>query len=498
MQNKTCQKQNNTYRYNRYLKTGLTIGLLLMPVAAFAQQSPTTTALPAPLTLQAAVAAALKLQPDLTAATANKDASAQRLKQTQANYYPTVRPTFTYSNQYNYGTVNRFITSDGGGGTVVPVSQGSSSETRQGEIALSYRVLDSGTRELNNRQARQNLSAQEYSAANTRQSVITTVAENYFSALRTAALVKVSEAQVARAQNTLEVVRAQVDSKVAARKDTYQAEADLLNAQVALQQARNNAALAQANLKNAIGVVGGETLTLADVTAPTEATPTTATLENGTSLPAVSTDDAASINQLAELAYHARPDIAQSQKSVEASHTSIRLAQVNAGISAALDVSAGYQYEPSGGSNRQVNLSLSYPLFDGGLVRSQVRETQAQKRAVDAQLTGLKQQVAVEVEQAYRTLAQSRVSLPAARSAQEAAEINYQAALESRREGVGSIVEVITAQTSLVQAQQNYVQAVYDFYTADAQLARAVGQADRIAQGTQGTATTTTPGGTMP
>ena len=60
--------------------------------------------------------------------------------------------------------------------------------------------------------------------------------------------------------------------------------------------------------------------------------------------------------------------------------------------------------------------------------------------------------------------------------------MNYDAAIESRREGVGTIVEVINAQTQLVQAQTNYVQAVYDFFGADAQLARAVGQADRIAQ----------------
>ena len=41
-------------------------------------------------------------------------------------------------------------------------------------------------------------------------------------------------------------------------------------------------------------------------------------------------------------------------------------------------------------------------------------------------------------------------------------------------------MDVITAQTALVQAETNYVQATYNFYTADARLARALGQADRI------------------
>jgi outer membrane protein TolC len=41
---------------------------------------------------------------------------------------------------------------------------------------------------------------------------------------------------------------------------------------------------------------------------------------------------------------------------------------------------------------------------------------------------------------------------------------------------------VITAQTSLVQAEINNVQALYNFYTNDARLTRALGQADRIGQ----------------
>ena len=98
------------------------------------------------------------------------------------------------------------------------------------------------------------------------------------------------------------------------------------------------------------------------------------------------------------------------------------------------------------------------------------------------QLESLRQQVAVNVEQTYRQVALARASVPAAEAAQQAAQINFEAATESRREGVGDIIDVITAQTLLVQAQTNFVQAVYDFYVADAQLARAVGQAERLLQ----------------
>ncbi|MBC8104598.1 MAG: TolC family protein, partial [Cytophagales bacterium] len=195
-------------------------------------------------------------------------------------------------------------------------------------------------------------------------------------------------------------------------------------------------------------------------------------------------DSSAAIGQLLQVAYRLRPDVAQARQSLEVAKTSVRLRQTNAGLQVSADVGAGYQVTPSVGNNRQVNISATYPLFDGGLVRSQRREAQAGVRGSEAQLLGLEQQVAVEVEQSFRSLALARATLPAALSAQTAAQTNYEAALESQREGVGSIVEVITAQTALVQAQTSYVQAVYTFYSADAALARAVGQADRIGQNT--------------
>jgi outer membrane protein len=436
-----------------------------------------------PLTLARAIDLALQLQPDVAAAQANREASEQRVTQAQANYYPNVSPTYNYRSQYTFGTRNQFIN-----GVVIPVQSGTTVTNRLGDIGADLTLFDSFRREYGAQQARQNLRSSLFSEQNTRQVVIADVANNYFNALRQDALVRVQEAQVARAQNTLDVVRAQVEVGTARRIDIYQAEADLLNAQVALVRSRNNAEVAQAQLKNALGIIGGERLRLADVPAPSPQTPTTAALEEGTKAsdapasPAPTQTDAELIDRYANLAFRLRPDVAQSVSNVESNQTAVKLARINNGLQVTTTLSGAYQYAPSTGNNRLLSLGLSYPLFNAGLTRAQVRASQAQVRASEANLTGQRQQVAVEVEQSYRTLAQSRAAIPAAEAAQRAAQINYEAAIESRREGVGSIVDVITAQTSLVQAQINYVQAVYDFYAADAALARAVGQADRIAR----------------
>lgn len=507
-------------------------------------QAPPTTpgnvqsvSLPSPLSLSQAIGFALRLQPTLAVAVANREAARQREVGARAAYFPTLTPQYTYNSQYTYGTVNQAV---GGGLGVVPVQVGRTNDSRSAVIGGVFRLYDSGRRDLSARQSRQERRGSEYGEANTRQTVTANVADNYFTVLRNEALVKVSEAQVARAQNTLDVINAQVGAGVAARKDTYQAQADLLNAQVQLLTAQNNAAIAQANLKNSIGVVGGEPLRLVDLPAPTEqtppvnpevagppsATPATATgaaSPSGAATPATTAPpvgggvttppakgtpatpaalpvtgtppgggiylfgNAADIDRLVQEAYRNRPDLAQAQANVESAYTSSSIARINTGFAITSDLTATQTFDPtsitsSSNDRRQVNVALTYPLFDGGYVRSQFAAARSQARASEAQLTTQRQQVAVDVENAYRTLTQTRASLPAAAAAQQAAQINYEAALESRREGVGSIVDVITAQTALVTAQTNYVQAIYNFYGADARLARAIGRADRVAQ----------------
>ncbi len=487
------------------------------PTAASAITAPTTA--PEPFTLGSLIALALRSQPSLAQAQALRDASAQRVIQGRSSYFPTVAPNYTYTNNYSFTPTSQFVptfdpvTGVQNGGSYVTLSRGRIFNSKQADISASYRLFDN-TREFSNRQTRQNLRATTYGTLDTRQSVIANVANGYFQALRNEALVRVAESQVERARNTLAVIQAQVEVGVAARKDTLQADADYQNAQVSLLQAQNNTQIAQAQLRNAIGIIGnnpaagtgiglgtGTRLPLAEVPPPTSETPLTADITTAAPAAAASVaaptqggspiaqerpslsltgDGTEAIGQLLSVAYRTRPDVLQAQQSLEVSKTSVRLRQVNAGLQLSADVGVGYQITPTVGNNRQVNIAATYPLFDGGLVRSQVREAQAGVRSTEAQLDTLKQQVAVEIEQSFRSLALARASLPAALAAQQAAQTNYDAALESRREGVGSLVDVITAQTSLVQAQTNYVQAIYTFYGADAALARAIGQADRI------------------
>lgn len=432
------------------------------------------------ITLATAVSQALARQPQLTSAAANKEVSVQRLKQTQASYLPTVTPSYNFQNQYTFGRVQVFQ----GGGVVAELPSGRTTTTRQEQIFLNYRVFDSGRRDLNARQARQNLRVSELAEANTRQSVIGSVADAYFNALRTDALVRVSQAQVERAGQTLEQIKFQASDAVGTtpKKDILQAEADYLNAKVSLLQAQNNAEIAHTQLRNAMGLSGSGKLTLADVPPPSESAPLTVQVPGVTA----ETKDSEAIARLITVAQENRPDLEQSEMNVTVSETNVKLAQLNTKPLLNVDVSAGYQLDAANdptrqvGNNRALVANLTYPLYDGGASRANVHASEANQRSSQAQLQNQKLQVALEVEQAWRNLVQARASIPATNAALAAARKNFDAASESLKLGAGSTVEVITAQTALVQAEISYVQALYNFYTNDARLTRSVGQAEQI------------------
>jgi outer membrane protein len=448
---------------------------------AEAQQVPAT----GPLTLSAAIELALSRQPQLSVASANKDASAQRLKQVKASYLPTVTPTYNYQSQYTFGKVQVFQ----GNGVITELPSGRTTTTRQEQISLNYRLFDSGRRDLNTRQARQNLGVTELTEENTRQGVIGNVADTYFSALRTDALVRVSEAQVERARQTYEQIKFQASDAVGTtpKKDILQAEADYLNAKVNLLQAQNNAEIAHTQLRNSMGLTGYGKFSLADVAPPSLTTPMTAQVEGIT----LDTKDSEAITRLVTLAQEKRPDILQSELSAAASQTAVKLAELSARPVLNVDVSAGYQLDAANdptrqiGNNRALVANITYPLFDGGAARANIHASEATQRSSLAQVQNQKQQVALEVEQAWRNFGQARVSIPATEAARAAAQKNYEAASEALKLGAGSTVEVITAQTSLVQAEINYVQALYNFYTTDARLTRVLGQAERIGRTAQ-------------
>ncbi|HEY3281905.1 MAG TPA: TolC family protein [Armatimonadota bacterium] len=416
--------------------------------------APVDTDLSKPLTLERAVEIGLQQHNSIAIAASQTEQARLRVREAKSSYYPQVAPSYQY--QYSLTPGTRIAV---GGGTV----KDSFSNTSRTAVVLARQLLwDSGKREANLGQSRRNLVATQLGLGNQRQTVILSVTESYYNLLRDRELERVQEEAVRRAQTTLDSIKAQIEEGGAARSDTFQAEADLANAQVALLQARNNTDLSRASLKNAMGVVTSQPIVLPEERAA----------------PPDKQGDTLGLERYVQQAYSDRLDVKQQQERIEAQKYSVRVARINNGLSVSADITEGYQLKPVSGEDRQLNISLSYPLFNGGQTKAILRESQAQLEQEQRTLDQIQQNIRLDVEQSYVTQEQARQRVVAAQTAVQAGQTAYDAALEKQQFGLATIVDVITAEAQLVNAQVSVVQAIYDYYIANARLQRDIGAND--------------------
>jgi len=402
-----------------------------------------------PLTLENAIKVALQNQNTLMIAKSQLDSARAREVQAKSSYYPQVAPTFNYSNQKSAFNV-------GGRSTTTTVEQ---SVTQIGARQL---IFDTFKREEGVIASKYSAKASMFNVLDSRQAVIVNVSTSYYELLRRKELVKVAAASVARAKTTLDFTKAAAEVGTGPKKDILQAEADYNNAQVQNIIAENDVRIAATTLKNTMGVLS----MLAIITSDTP-------------LPAPDTaPDTKTAADYMTLAFDRRPDIKRETASVDTNRHEVKIANINAGLTVQADITEGYRIDPSPGENRTFNTAISYPLFDAGLTRAQVKQARASLDQSRSQLALTKQAIQLDVEQSYVLKEEARLRITATDLAVKAARLNYEAATASLKEGAGTIIDVITAQTLLVTAETNAVQAIFDFYTSDARLKRAIGDND--------------------
>jgi outer membrane protein len=413
------------------------------------------TDLSKPLTIERAIQIALQQADQIAIAQSQYDAAANQLIEARSTYYPQITPSFNWVDTHAPGPTVALAN-----GQIV--TEPENINQRTDGIVASQLIWDTGKREALVGSARRSMFAAQYGIGDSRQTVIYSTVIAYYTVLEDAELVRVQQENVQRTQITLQSIEAQLAVGNAAQSDTLQAKADYANAQVALLTAQNTYHLAQSSLKLTMGVQGPGIVTLAD-----------------TNVPAPSlTGDARGLETYVQEAYADRLDVRAQQETVYAAGYNVRTALLNAGVTVQATAQEGYQLEPYSGENHSLNVTASYPLFDGGSTRAAIRVAKAQEEQQRRTLDALEQNVRTTVEQAYVTREQAREQIRSSQIAVQAGEVNYQAELEKQKNGLVNVVDVITAEGQLVTAQVNLVQSLYTFYMADAQLQRDVGAND--------------------
>jgi outer membrane protein TolC/ABC-type transporter Mla MlaB component len=124
--------------------------------------------------------------------------------------------------------------------------------------------------------------------------------------------------------------------------------------------------------------------------------------------------------------------------------------------------------------------SVNMPLFTGGRIRAEILRADLEIRKLAQQKDDLRNQIALDVKTALLNLSSARSEVQVANLGVHLSKEEVDQARDRFKEGVANNIEVIQAQDALARANDNQIAALYRFNQARADLARAIGQMEKV------------------
>ena len=426
---------------------------LIPPPRAACGEVPATA-----LSLAALVDIALCRNPQTAAGWAAARAAAAQAGAARGAVLPSIDasfgPTLTRSNSFQ-GT--GFVD---GNGQIVGGAQAVTNTNTSARLALSYLIFDGGGRSARIAAADAQAAAALAQYADTAQAVVLNVVTAYNALAGNRAVEEANRANVAFARQSRDLAAARSRAGVATGADRLQAETQLAQAELTLIQTRGSVATSAAQLAVAVGLPPTMALDLA---------------------PAAPLGDAARLKAgaaaLIAEAERLRPDILSARANVSAAEANVRSARSAGRPSLAVQASNSLSAVDTNVDRNlaSVGVILSVPIFSGWNTRYNIAAARAQLEQQQALAEQTRQQAGLAVysnviafENALASLETARVLVASATESAALAQGRYKA-------GVGTFAELLNAQAAQAGARQQLVQAEFNLRTADAQLARAVG-----------------------
>ena len=439
------------------LAAGMAVFLLAAPMPVRAQAD-AHQPLPAELSLEKALEIGRRLQPQLRQARAQTEAAEARADGARAALLPQVNLNSSYSR-----ATNNFAPTGGGTQISNMSTRDPSFDTYnffRNSLTATQLIWDFGQTWQKRKAAQASAEAQEDSERATQLAADLTIRSVFYTARATRDAVGVARETLANQNKHVEQIQAFTEVGTRPEIDLLQARTDQANAEVALINAQNDYATARAALNQAIGVeapAGYEVIGVAS---------------------APLAGEEAQLEPLVDEAVRARPDIAAKIAQLRAQELTNKATAARYGP--ALAATGGATYNGRGLDGLVWNFSggftLTWPIFEGGLVRALRREGDAQSSALRAEVDLARQQARVEVDQARLTIVAGKAAIAAAERSLANAKARLSLAEIRYRTGVGNGIELSDAQLAATNAGFQLLQATLRLDTARAQLQKALGR----------------------
>ena len=403
------------------------------------------------LSLEEAIALALRQVSAFRQAELNERIAAEDLKQSRLNFLPRLQaaPTAIYTSpligQNNAGP--SFIAANA-------ITEYQLLFAASGEIDLSGRLR------ANLRRSSALLLAARAASSAARRELIFVTTQAYYQLALTTARRLAAERNLAAAEEFERVTRLLLNGGEVAPVDLSRAQVQVAARRDELDRARTDETVAANFLRTLIGY---------EITRP------------------IAVDDLLSaapregeVELYVSEAIQQRPELAQIEAERSAALEEARLAraerrpQITYSLGGGSDSGSLFNVGRNAGLTATVGLAI--PIFDWGVSRSRERQALVRAQVADSALVLARRRFAQEFNDA-RT--QALAALRRFRTIGEsvkAAENNLRTSIARYRAGEASIIEVTDAQTTLVTQQAALYQAIYDYQVARARLKQATGK----------------------
>lgn len=388
-------------------------------------------AMGATVTLEECLRLAVEQHPALEEARASLDAQLSKLDQVKA------------------------ATAFSGGLSASTSEQTGTDQSWSASFTVTKLLSDSGKNALERRSQEMAIDAASESQRESIMTVRKGVKDAYYSLLLSRLKRDQAEEAVQTYEKHVEKARGFYESGAKAKFDVTKAEVDLSNARISLVSAEASLAAARAGLSNAVGV------RLGDV----EAAP-------GFLAPRPLPDEQSALEQAMEN----RPDFRTARLKSESGKLSVAIAAKGNAATISLSGTAGLSGSewPLDDSFR-ATLSLSAPVFDGGLTDARVAEARFNSQGADAALRRTLQTVLYEVRSSLLSVREAEARIPVAELLVRQAEENLTLAEGRYDTGVGNALEVADAVLAFNSAKVSLYQAQHDYGVAFAALEKTLG-----------------------
>lgn len=415
------------------------------------------------LTVERCVEIGLKMHPSIYAARGNVDVFYARKGQAESGYFPLVNASAGYS-RFQPST-NTSITR--GSSVSVPGSGTGGSLSSPGptthsfwayttDVTATMMIFDFWRTRTQVNISKLNINSAKADLVGIESQVIFNVKQAYYTLLNAKRNLEVAGDTVTQFQQHLDQAKAFYEVGTKPKFDVTNAEVDLGNAQLNQIRAENSLKVARVTLNNTLGVPEAPEYEIED------------------NLSFVKYN--IGLQEATNRAYENRPELKSIAIQKKAAEESVKFAKT--GYFPVLTGNAAYSWAGQrfrSGDGWSTGLTLSVPVFNGFLTKSQVSEARANLSIVTANEETLQQNVLLEVQQAFLNLTDLEAGIPVAELLVRQAQENVDIANGRYAAGVGNPIEVTDANTGLSNARTTLNQALYNYKIARASLEKSMG-----------------------